>query len=119
MARKEAEYHNLSPSKTTHTPRLRYRGASYTKPITAAREAVSFGHEVPQRPPAWHRTQERQRRTRAAYEEVKVKSAQRRLMRTLMPLLASIEDPEQRREEAERIWHNLGPVARLLVKEAS
>jgi len=32
-------------------------------------------------------------------------------MRTLEPLVASIENPEERREEAQRIWRDLDEVA--------
>jgi DNA primase len=85
----------------------------------AAMLLMEFGFEVPQRPPAWHRKQERQKPVRDAIEEVKARSAQRRLMRTLAPLMASIEDTEERREEALRIWCDLEEVARLVVKGAS
>jgi hypothetical protein len=84
--------------------------------VVAAYVLMEFGHEVPQRPPAWLRKQERQNPIRVALEQVKVRSAQRRLMRTLGPLVASIENPEERREEAQRIWHDLDEVARLVVK---
>jgi hypothetical protein len=87
--------------------------------IAAAELLMEFGYEVPERPPAWFRKQERQRPVRDALEEVKVRSAQRRLMRTLTPLVTSIEDPEERREEAQRIWRDLAGVARLLVKETT
>jgi hypothetical protein len=87
--------------------------------VAAANVLHEFGHDVPERPPAWFRKQERQRPTRDALEEIKVKSVQRRLMRTLTPLVTSIEDPEERREEAQRIWRDLAEVARLLVKEAT
>jgi hypothetical protein len=40
-------------------------------------------------------------------------------MRTLEPLVASIENPKSRREEAQRIWRDLVEVTRLVVKEAS
>jgi hypothetical protein len=86
--------------------------------IAAAEVLHEFGHEIPQQRPEWFRKWERQRAARDALEQVKVKSAQRRLMRTLEPLVASIEDPEERREEAERIWRDLADVARLMVKEA-
>lgn len=84
--------------------------------IAAAELLMEFGYEVPERPPAWFRKQERQRPVRDALEEVKVRSAQRRLMRTLTPLVTSIEDTEERGEEAKRIWHDLDWVARLVVK---
>jgi hypothetical protein len=77
-----------------------------------------FGHEVPRRPPAWFRKQGRQKPVRDALERVKVRSARRRLMRAFGPLVASIEDPEERREEAQRIWQDLEEVARLVVERA-
>jgi hypothetical protein len=40
-------------------------------------------------------------------------------MRTLEPLVASIADPAERREEAKRIWHDLGPIARMVVGEVA
>jgi hypothetical protein len=87
--------------------------------VAAATLLMEFGHEVPQRPAAWFRKQERQKPVRDAREQVKVRSAQRRLMRTLGPLVASIENPNERREEAERMWQDLDAVARLVVKGAS
>jgi DNA primase len=85
----------------------------------AAEILLSFGHEIPQRPGSWFDKQKRQRPVRDALEEVKVRSAQRRLMRTLIPLVASIEDPEVRLDEARRIWQDLRPVAEQLAKEVS
>src|ERR687890_1502802 len=67
--------------------------------IAAAMLLMEFGHEVPQRPPAWFRKQERQKPIREALEQVKLRSARRRLMRAFGPLLASIKDPDERREE--------------------
>jgi hypothetical protein len=85
----------------------------------AAMLLMEFGHEVPQRPPAWFHKQERQKPVRDALEQVKVRSARRRLMRAFGPLVASIEDPEERREEAQRIWQDLDEVARLVVEQTS
>jgi hypothetical protein len=87
--------------------------------VAAAMLLMEFGFEVPQRPESWRGKQDRQKPIRDALEQAKVRSAQRRLMRTLRPLVASIKDPEERREEAQRIWNELEEVARLVVKEAS
>src|SRR5215217_3668801 len=87
--------------------------------VAAAMLLLEFGHEVPQRPPTWFRKQKRQKPVRDALERVKIRSARRRLMRALGPLVASIKDPEERREEAQRIWHDFDEVARLVVKEAN
>jgi DNA primase len=86
--------------------------------VAAAMLLMEFGHEVPQRPPTWFRKQERQKPVRDALEQVKVRSARRRLMRAFGPLLASIKDPEERRQEAQRIWQDLEEVARLVVERA-
>ena len=87
--------------------------------VAAAVLLMEFGHEVPQRPPAWFRKQERQKPLRNALEQVKVRSARRRLMRAFGPLVVSIKDPEERREEAQRIWQDLEEVARLVVERAN
>jgi len=87
--------------------------------LAAAALLMEFGHEIPQRPPAWFHKQDRQKPIRDALEQVKVRSARRRLMRAFGPLVASIKNPEERREEAQRIWHDLEEVARLVVKQAS
>lgn len=73
--------------------------------IAAAMLLMEFGHEVPQRPPAWHRKQERQRHTRAAIEETKINVVQRRLFRHLiLPLIDTIEDEEEHNRELDRAW---------------
>jgi DNA primase len=181
------EYHITEAQTATRTPESRYRGVSYTKPIDAAKEAVSvvdlaerlcspsglrrsgdtwaarcplpehedktpsfvvypetesffcfgclhggdvvelarlawgydegdaheaaayllleFGHEVPRRPPAWYRKQDRQRHTREAIEETKKNIVRRRLFRHLiLPLVDAIEDEEERGRELDRAW---------------
>jgi hypothetical protein len=87
--------------------------------VAAANLLMEFGHEVPQRPPVWFRKQERQQPIRRALEEVKVRSAQRKLMRLFKPYLARIEDADERHDEALRLWEDLGEVARFAVKAAS
>ena len=87
--------------------------------VAAATLLVEFGLVVPQRSPAWFRKQERQKPVRDALEQVKIRSARRRLMRAFGPLVASIKNPEERCEETQRIWHDLDEVARLVVTEAN
>jgi DNA primase len=87
--------------------------------VAAANVLHEFGHDVPERAPAWFRKQERQKPVRDALEEVKVRSAQRRLMRIFGDYIAGIEDPDQRREEAQQMWRDLDVIARLIVKEAT
>lgn len=84
----------------------------------AAYLLMEFGHEVPQRPPAWWRKQERQRHTRDAVEEAKVRRVQRRLYRWLFaPKIARLEDKDERAEEARMAWEDCGQIARLMLAE--
>jgi hypothetical protein len=86
--------------------------------IAAANLLHEFGHEVPQRPPAWFRKQERQKSVRDSLERIKVESTQRRLMRIFEPYIARIEDDDERREEAFKVWADLEVPARLIVAGA-
>jgi len=71
----------------------------------AAMLLMEFGHEVPQRPPAWYRKQERQRHARAAIEETRRNIARRRLFEHLiLPLIKEIEGEEEHNRELERAW---------------
>jgi hypothetical protein len=73
--------------------------------IAAAELLMEYGHEVPQRPPSWHRKQERQRHTREAVEKTKKNIVCRRLFKALiLPHIDSIEDEGERNEELERAW---------------
>jgi DNA primase len=73
--------------------------------VAAAMLLMEFGHDVPQRPQAWHRKQERQRHTRTAIEETKKNIVRRRLFRHLiLPLLDAIEDEEEHNRELDRAW---------------
>ena len=87
--------------------------------MAAANLLHEFGHEIPQRPPAWYRRQERQKPVRDAMEQVKIRSAQRRLMRILEPLVSPIEDDDERRQEALKIWDEAGDLARMMVRGSS
>ena len=61
--------------------------------------------ELPERPPAWFRKQERQHHTRAAVEETKMNVVRRRLFRHLiLPLINTIEDEEEHNRELDRAW---------------
>ncbi len=73
--------------------------------VVAGYLLMEFGHEVPKRPPAWYRKQDRQRHTREAIEETKKAIVRRRLFRHLiLPLIDAIEDEGERREELRRAW---------------
>jgi DNA primase len=73
--------------------------------VAAAMLLLEFGHKVPQRPPAWFRKEERQRKTRTAIEETKMNVVRRRLFRHLiLPLIDTIEDEEEHNRELDRAW---------------
>lgn len=83
--------------------------------MAAADLLREFGHDVPTRPPSWFRKQERQKPARDALSRAKVEHAQRRVYRILLPLVDEIEDPSEKRDEAEYLWDSARQVAALLV----
>jgi len=106
----------LRGGSTVELARLAWAYTEREAHVAAAELLMEFGYELPNRPPAWYCKEERQKPVRAALEEVKVRSARRRLMRTFLPLLAEIEDEAERDKEAQKIWRDLEQAARLLVK---
>jgi DNA primase len=73
--------------------------------VAAATLLMEFGHEIPQRPLAWHRKQQRQRHTRGAIEKTRNNIRRRRLFKYLvLPHVDTIEDEEERNQELERAW---------------
>jgi hypothetical protein len=73
--------------------------------VAAANLLMEFGHEVPQRPPAWFRKQERQRRTREAVDHTRKNVLRRRLFKYLiLPHVDTIEDYDERNRELDRAW---------------
>jgi DNA primase len=83
--------------------------------LVAAYLLMEFGYEVPQRPASWFDKQRRQQETREALDEVKLRTVQRRLFRIFEPYLSCIKDPEARLEEANVIYTELYPIARMVV----
>lgn len=82
----------------------------------AANVLHEFGHEIPQRPPSWFARQERQKPVRDALEEVRVRSVHRRLYRIFVrESISLIEDEDERRDEAGRVWDDLERIAHMLV----
>jgi DNA primase len=80
--------------------------------VAAAYLLLEFGHEAPQRPPAWFRKQERQHHTREAVEETKKNIVRRRLFRHLiLPLVDAIEDEQEREQELRRAWYEFKRLA--------
>jgi hypothetical protein len=85
--------------------------------VAAANLLHEFGHEIPKRPPAWFRKQERQKATRDLIEDARVEVMTRRLWRYILkPIVAEIEDPEERAKAGERLWSKVEFRARQLVQ---
>jgi hypothetical protein len=77
---------------------------------------MEFGYEVPQRPAAWYRKQERQAPVRRALEGAARRRCQRRIYRWLFaPIVARLEDEAERLEEARASWKDAGEMAGMLV----
>jgi DNA primase len=73
--------------------------------VAAAELLHTFGHEIPQRPPAWFRKQERQAPVRAAVEQTRRNIYRRRLFKyCVLPALAHIEDDLEHARELRRAW---------------
>jgi CHC2 zinc finger len=88
--------------------------------IAAANLLMEFGFEVPQRPPAWYGKQKRQAPVRRALEDAARRRCQRRLYRWLFaPVVARLDDEDERLEEARSAWEDAGELARLMARHAS
>jgi CHC2 zinc finger len=84
--------------------------------LAAAMLLMEFGHEIPQRPPAWSRKQERQAPLRRALEDAARRRCQRRIYRWLFaPIVARLEDEAERLEEARASWEDAGQIAAMMV----
>ena len=83
--------------------------------VAAAEVLLTFGHEIPPRPPAYFAKERRQQEIREALDEVKARTAQRRLFRIFEPHLSRIKDPKVRLEEANAIFSDLYPIACMVV----
>jgi hypothetical protein len=84
--------------------------------VAAAMLLMEFGHEVPQRPPAWFRKQNRQAPVRRALEDAARRRCQRRIYRWLFaPIVARLEDEAERLEEAQASWEDAGQIASMIV----
>jgi hypothetical protein len=87
--------------------------------VAAAMLLMEFGHEIPQRPPAWFRKQERQAPVRRALEGAARRRCQRRIYRWLFaPIVARLEDEAERLEEARASWEDAGQMAATMVAHA-
>jgi hypothetical protein len=84
----------------------------------AAMLLMEFGHQVPPHPPAWFRRQERQRPMRDAIEDARVEVLMRRLWRWVFePVLADLEDADERERVGDELWAKAVLLARRLVEE--
>jgi hypothetical protein len=87
--------------------------------IAAATLLMEFGHDVPQRPPAWFRKRERQAPVRRALEDAARRRCQRRIYRWLFaPIVARLEDEAERLEEARASWEDADQIAAMMVAHA-
>ena len=87
--------------------------------VAAAVLLMEFGHEVPRRPPAWFRKQERQAPVRSALEGAARRRCQRRIYRWLFaPIVARLEDEAERLREARASWEDAGQMAAMMVAHA-
>jgi len=79
---------------------------------------MEFGHEVPQHPPNWFRKQERQRALRDAIDEARVEVLMRRLWLWIFePILADLEDADERERVGDQLWAKVLPRAKQLGEE--
>lgn len=80
--------------------------------------STRYGIELPERPLAWYARQERQAPMRAKIEDVRKEVLMRRLLRWVFgPMLASIEDPDERAEMAAYLWREVLPLAVRMVED--
>jgi CHC2-type zinc finger protein len=82
--------------------------------VAAAELLLSFGHDIPPRPPAFFRKEERQASARQVLEDAKIAHLQRRVFRRFMALLEAIEDDQERKAEAEHLWEAAREIAVLI-----
>jgi DNA primase len=73
--------------------------------MAAGQLLTEFGHEIPERPPAWFAKQERQAPARAAVEQTRRNIYRRRLFKyCVLPALEHIEDDLEHARELRRAW---------------
>jgi hypothetical protein len=94
-----------------------YHGYDQREAHTAAAMLLlEFGHTPPQRPPAWFRKNERQRRSRELMEDAHLESLTRRLWRYVFgPIVDEIEDEEERRQMSRELLPKVQAEARCML----
>ncbi len=84
----------------------------------AAEVLMTFGHPIPERPPAWFARQQRQRPMRDKVAEVRTEVLMRRLFRFVFePMIAAHEDPDERAGMAADLWRDVLPLAARMVQD--
>jgi len=77
-----------------------------------------YGIPLPERPQAWFRRQERQKPVRDAIGQARHDLLKRRLFRAyFMPLLARIQDVDEREAEYRILWETTDYLARMLLRD--
>ncbi len=73
--------------------------------MVAANLLHEFGHEIPARPPAWHRKQERQKSVRSAVKHTVKANYKRQVFKyCILPNLMLGGDEGEREAEISRVW---------------
>jgi hypothetical protein len=86
--------------------------------IAAAYLLMEFGHDVPQRPSGWFARQERQAPIRNVIDEARVEILMRRLWQWIFePILADIEDADERVRMGNQLWTSVLPHAVRLIED--
>jgi hypothetical protein len=68
---------------------------------------MEFGHEVPQRPPAWYRKQERRKPINDAIEEMIKRNYRRRVFKYIvLPYLQLSDSPAEGKAEVAAAWED-------------
>jgi CHC2 zinc finger len=96
-----------------------YHGYDQREAHTAAAMLLmEFGHTPPQRPPAWFRKQERQRRARELMEDARLEALTRRLWKYVFgPIVDEIEDEEERQQMARELLPKVQASAKYLLAD--
>jgi DNA primase len=96
-----------------------YHGYEQREAHTAAAMLLlEFGHTPPERPPSWIRKNERQRRTRELMEDARLEALTRRLWQYVFaPIVAEIEDEEERQEMARKLLPKVQASAKYLLAD--
>jgi hypothetical protein len=85
--------------------RLAWRYDEREAHVAAAYLLIEFGHEVPQRPPAWFRKQERQKPINDVIEETIKGNFRRRTFKyIILPCLQLGDSPTERKDEIAAAW---------------